>query len=124
MEKGTPGMASTRMTRDQIAKSVTPERRAEFQRRVDAATDADINRQMIEDGEDPDSEIADADIISPAHIRRRLGMTQEAFAIASACRSAPCATGSRTESPWNRPPWPCSASWPATRKQPCAPWPA
>ncbi|MEJ0049344.1 MAG: helix-turn-helix domain-containing protein [Rhodospirillales bacterium] len=76
-------MATTRMTREQIAKSVTPERRAEFQRRVDTTTDADIQRQMIEDGDDPNADIADADIISPAHIRKRLGMTQEAFANAT-----------------------------------------
>jgi putative transcriptional regulator len=75
-------MAITRMTRDQIAKSVTPGQRAAFQRRVDAATEADINRQMIEDGEDPEADIADADIISPAQIRKRLAMTQEAFAAA------------------------------------------
>jgi putative transcriptional regulator len=75
-------MAITRMTRDQIAKSVTVEQRAEFQRRFDATTDAQIHRQMIEDGEDPQADIADADIISPAHIRKRLAMTQQAFATA------------------------------------------
>jgi len=75
-------MAIMRMTRDQIAKSVTPQQRAEFQRRIDATTDAEIHRQMVEDGEDPEADIADADIISPAHIRKRLGMTQETFATA------------------------------------------
>jgi putative transcriptional regulator len=35
---------------------------------------------MIEDGEDPDAELRAEDVISPQFIRKRLGMTQEAFA--------------------------------------------
>jgi putative transcriptional regulator len=70
------------MTREQIAAGITPEQRAEAARRYDATTEADIRRMMIEDGEDPDAEIRDEDIISPWFIRKRLGMTQEAFAVA------------------------------------------
>ncbi len=75
-------MATTRMTRGQIRAAVTPERRAEFQRRYDATTEAEIHRQAREDGETPEAPISPADIISPSHIRKRIGMTQEAFAAA------------------------------------------
>jgi len=75
-------MASVRVKRNQ-ASDAGPERDdAEFKRRVDATTKEDIRRQMIEDGEDPDADITDADIISPDYIRKRLGMTQQAFAAA------------------------------------------
>jgi len=75
-------MASTRKTRKASPADYSEQDRAEFQRRVDATDEADIRRQMIEDGEDPDADITDADIISPDHIRKRLGMTQQAFAAA------------------------------------------
>lgn len=48
--------------------------------KLSATSEADIRRQMIEDGEDPDAEIYPQDIISPAVIRRRLGFTQKEFA--------------------------------------------
>ncbi len=46
--------------------------------RVDATTEADIHRQMIEDGEDPDDDRPYVE--PPESIRRRLGMSQAAFA--------------------------------------------
>jgi len=48
--------------------------------KVDATTEEDIRRQMIEDGEDPDWYPAPEDIFSPRYIRKRLNMTQEEFA--------------------------------------------
>jgi putative transcriptional regulator len=75
-------MASTQLTRKKTGGACDEQSSAEFRRRVDATTEADIRRQMIEDGEDPDADITDADIISPDYIRKRLGMTQEAFAAA------------------------------------------
>ena len=48
--------------------------------RIDATTEADIRRHMREEGYDPDEAIRDEDIISPAVIRRRLGMSQRQFA--------------------------------------------
>ena len=48
--------------------------------KVEATTEDDIRRHMIEDGEDPDVELRAEDVISPQFIRKRLGMTQEAFA--------------------------------------------
>ncbi len=48
--------------------------------RIDATTEADIARHMREDGYDPDEDIDEGDIISPAVIRKRLGMSQRRFA--------------------------------------------
>lgn len=48
--------------------------------KVDATTEDDIRRYMAEDGYDPDEEIRAEDIISPAIIRKRLGMSQRQFA--------------------------------------------
>ena len=48
--------------------------------KVNTTTEDDIRRQMIDDGEDPDAELRAEDVISPQFIRKRLGMTQEAFA--------------------------------------------
>jgi putative transcriptional regulator len=50
--------------------------------RIDATTEADIRRHMRDEGYDPDEAIRDEDIISPAVIRRRLGMSQHQFAAA------------------------------------------
>ncbi len=47
---------------------------------VDATTEDDIRRHMREDGYDPDEETPVEDIISPAFIRKRLGMSQRQFA--------------------------------------------
>ena len=51
--------------------------------KLDATTEEDIWRQMIEDGEDPDAEIGPfIEELPPARIRERLGMSQVAFAAA------------------------------------------
>jgi putative transcriptional regulator len=73
-------MAITRMTLDQIRARGTSRDRA----RIDATTEEDIRRHMVEDGQDPDADVpADARRIpSAAQIRKRLGMTQEEFAAA------------------------------------------
>jgi putative transcriptional regulator len=47
---------------------------------VDATTEAEIARHMQDEGYDPDEELRDEDIISPAAIRKRLGMSQPRFA--------------------------------------------
>ena len=48
--------------------------------KIEATTEDDIRRQMIEDGENPDEEVSERDIISPWYIRKRLGMSQREFA--------------------------------------------
>jgi putative transcriptional regulator len=48
--------------------------------KIDATTENDIRRHMIEDGEDSNYEPSIADIYTPQVIRKRLGMTQEQFA--------------------------------------------
>ncbi len=51
------------------------------QAKIDATTEEDIRRHMIEDGEDPDEEPTGYRLVWPiAAIRSRLGMTQSAFA--------------------------------------------
>ena len=52
------------------------------QAKLDATTEEDIRRHMIEDGEDPDAGIpANAEFVVPPQIvREKLGMTQEEFA--------------------------------------------
>ncbi len=50
---------------------------------IDATTEDDIRCHMREEGYDPDEEIREEDIISPAVIRRRLGMSQRQFAEAN-----------------------------------------
>jgi putative transcriptional regulator len=48
--------------------------------KVDATTEDDIRRHMREEGYDPDQDVRAEDIISPAFIRKRLGMSQRRFA--------------------------------------------
>ena len=49
--------------------------------KIDATTEEDIRRHMIEDGEDPDAEpVGYRLVLSVTAIRERLGMTQIAFA--------------------------------------------
>lgn len=48
--------------------------------KIAATTEADIRRQMIEDGENPDEELSERDVISPWYIRKRLKMSQREFA--------------------------------------------
>jgi putative transcriptional regulator len=68
-----------RMTLEQIKASRPSVDRA----RIDATTEDDIRRYMIEDGYDPDYEPDEVRLVLPAKaVRQKLGMTQEAFAIA------------------------------------------
>jgi putative transcriptional regulator len=72
-------MALTRMPLDEIvarAADRTPEQEAKFRRHMDATTEEDIRRHMIEDGEDPNFERP----VLPQDVRKKLGMTQIEFA--------------------------------------------
>jgi putative transcriptional regulator len=49
--------------------------------KIDATTEADIRRQMIEDGQKPGGSLSDfAPVIPPQILRKQLGMTQPEFA--------------------------------------------
>lgn len=49
--------------------------------RIAATTDEEIRQQAVEDGEDPDAPMPEFELTIPAHVvRRKLGMTQAAFA--------------------------------------------
>lgn len=48
--------------------------------KIDATTEADVERHMREDGYDPEAATREEDIISPALIRKRLGLSQRRFA--------------------------------------------
>jgi putative transcriptional regulator len=48
--------------------------------KIDATTADDVQRHMREEGYDPAEAIRDEDIISPALIRKRLGLSQRRFA--------------------------------------------
>jgi putative transcriptional regulator len=48
--------------------------------KTDATTEDDLSRHMREDGYDPDEPLDDRDIISPAIIRKRLGLSRRRFA--------------------------------------------
>jgi len=49
--------------------------------KIDATSEADIRRHMIEDGQDPSSPLTGfAPVIPPQMLRKHLGMTQAAFA--------------------------------------------
>lgn len=68
-----------RMTMDQI-KAIRPK---VDRAKIDATTDEDIGRQMIEDGEDPLADLgAFVEDLQPARIRTQLGMSQTQFAAA------------------------------------------
>ncbi|MGC2199643.1 MAG: helix-turn-helix domain-containing protein [Stellaceae bacterium] len=69
-------MAITKMTGDAIKERPSRRNRA----KIEATTEEDIRRQMIEDGENPDEEVSERDFISPWYIRKRLGMSQREFA--------------------------------------------
>jgi putative transcriptional regulator len=69
-------MAITKMTYDEIKSRPSKRNRA----KIEATTEEEIRRQMIEDGENPDEELSEKDIISPWYIRKRLGMSQREFA--------------------------------------------
>ena len=69
-------MAITRMTSDQI--SARPSRRNHA--KIQATMEENIRRQMVEDGENPDEELSESEVISPWYIRKRLNMSQRQFA--------------------------------------------
>jgi putative transcriptional regulator len=69
-------MAITRMTLDEIKGRPSRRNRA----KIKATSEEEIHRHMIEDGQDPDEELQEEDIISPWYIRKRLGMSQQEFA--------------------------------------------
>jgi putative transcriptional regulator len=69
-------MAITRMTSEQIAAVGGRVDRD----RLDATTEADIRRQMIEDGEDPDAEPRFHPPVRAQAVRQKLGLTQSEFA--------------------------------------------
>jgi putative transcriptional regulator len=48
--------------------------------RIDATDEDDIRRQMIEDGEDPDAEPHFMSPVLAQEVRKKLGLTQSAFA--------------------------------------------
>jgi putative transcriptional regulator len=68
-------MAITRMTAKQIAAAGQVNRA-----QLDATTEADIRRHMIEDGEDPDAEPRFERPVLPQDLRHKFGLTQAAFA--------------------------------------------
>ncbi len=70
-------MAVTRMTVEQIAAAGGGQ---VDRARIDATTEADIRRHMIEDGEDPDAEPRFEKPVLPQDLRRKLGLTQTGFA--------------------------------------------
>ena len=70
-------MATTRMTLAEIKARGS----SRDMSRLRATSEAEIRRQMVEDGQDPDAgPPEDAVGALPATIRRRLGMTQAQFA--------------------------------------------
>ena len=69
-------MATTKMTAGELRKSGGSFDKA----KLAATTEAEIRQYMIDDGESPDQEVRERDIISPWFIRRRLGLTQQGFA--------------------------------------------
>src|SRR5271165_191940 len=70
-------MAHKRMTLEEI-KASNP--RADYAK-IDATTEADVRRQQIEDGEDPDAPLQPFRIVPTVRsVRTKLNMTQEAFA--------------------------------------------
>ncbi len=68
-------MAFTRMLARQTVGAGRVERT-----RLDATDEDDIRRQMIEDGEDPDAEPHFAPSVLAQDVRKKLGLTQPAFA--------------------------------------------
>ena len=76
-------MAFVRMTLEEIkaqAAARSPEVQATFQRRMAATSEADIQRQIIEDGEDPEAEPRFLPPVLAQDVRKKLGLSQTAFA--------------------------------------------
>jgi len=69
-------MVSTKMTLDAIKARPSKRNRS----KIEATTEEDIRRHMIEDGQNPDEALSKKDVISPWYIRKRLGMSQRDFA--------------------------------------------
>jgi putative transcriptional regulator len=69
-------MVTTKMTLNAIKARPSTRNRS----KIEATTEDDIRRHMIEDGENPDEVLSDKDVISPWYIRKRLGMSQRVFA--------------------------------------------
>ena len=72
----TEAMVTSKMTLDAIEARPSKRNRS----KIEATTENDIRRHMIEDGENPDEALSDKDVISPWYIRKRLGMSQRDFA--------------------------------------------
>lgn len=69
-------MAIVRKHLHEIDTTLTPIDRA----KIEATTEEDIRRHMIEDGQDPDEEMRLEDSISPRQVRRNLDLDQEEIA--------------------------------------------
>lgn len=69
-------MAITKMTSEELRARPSKRDRAKMQ----ATSEEDIRRHRIEDGEAPDQELREEDILSPWVIRKRLGFSQRQFA--------------------------------------------
>jgi putative transcriptional regulator len=70
-------MAIVHRTLDQIRRMKSKTNRAKINR----TTESDIRRHMIEDGQDPKSDLSGfAPVIPPQLLRKKLGMTQPEFA--------------------------------------------
>ncbi len=111
-------MAHVRMTLEQAAEAHDVDRA-----RIEATTEEDIRRYMIEDGEDPDAPIGTHKVVLPAAVvRKRTGLSQEAFAAAI---GVPLATlrnweqGRTLPDPARDRSW---RSWPLIRKEPSWCW--
>jgi putative transcriptional regulator len=71
------------MTLEEIkaqAAARSPKEQAAFERRMAATSEAEIHRQMIEDGEDPEAEPRFMPPVLAQDVRKKLGLTQAAFA--------------------------------------------
>lgn len=76
-------MALVRVTMAEISAQAakrTPEEVAGFRRRMDATTEEDIRRHMIEGGEDSDAEPQYELVVQAQDVRKKLGLTQAEFA--------------------------------------------
>jgi putative transcriptional regulator len=77
-------VATKRMTLAQVTAAAarrTPDEEAAFQRRMDATTEADIRRYMVEDGEDPaDPDVGWVPVVHAQAVRRKLGLSQSELA--------------------------------------------
>ena len=69
-------MATAKMSLAEIKARPTMRDRA----KITATTESDIRSQMIEDGQNPEKELSERDVISPWYIRKRLRMSQREFA--------------------------------------------